>query len=423
MHINHELKMPYKNPQSNLASDKILAFCLGLIPDTEIPALINALSSTDLLAVNNYGQTLFLETISLSKYHSNARCAWILTLLADRATRVSHDTINVLDHLLFTPDSKLKSPLYYLLNIDSTRMISHPVEYQRYYVGRVCFDLLFSQPIARIAQMVPPSKHMVHAAFMCKNEQMRNNFLELVIYKPLEFKLLDPGVLFHSLIDSNEKGFRLIDKLIINASTTNFVAFLAMLRRLFTEMLPNPTLHVTILTSHDLAYRGFSPLHELIRATEILKIQAYVNELIAVSPKDFKSALMKRNSRGFTALQQAVNNGMNTTGASYEIAKFMLDLVAAPLFSLNEQHMIFCNHQHRLACQNTKSNSVEINRYIALKQQQLLLPSSDATSSNAAAPSSTFRYATAQRGTVLWEPAPDAPPAAPSSYLHRGPST
>ena len=260
-----EYNMTYTTPKSRMVSETIERYCAGQTTSAVLEAQINQLSQTDLMDVNRTGQTLFLKAIELSQLYHSAYCSFVMRTLATQATQVGGHSANLLYYLMYTGSSL--SPLQSLLHIDSTDAVT----FRGDGVGKAYFDILSTMPIppSRVAQLLPLNRKTLYAAFMCKHEFNRNAFLDWAIYRPAALTLLSKETLVDVFLEPDNKGYRLLDQLILNAKPNHLKAFIETLRTLFTVVYHDPVSHATILNSHPLENQGFSPLHEVLRTNNL----------------------------------------------------------------------------------------------------------------------------------------------------------
>ena len=364
--------MTFLNPAASATHEAILDFCKSTI-DIDLQRCIQQLTREDLCAVNEHGETLFFIAALINEPSLGHRSSHVMQLLAHQAMALD-ETMELLLFLLFTGNAHDMQ----LIEIILSRNTSDYFPRQTEDVGNTFFTLLNHalQKNPNTPQPTPFFKmtgDMLRHAFLCKQSTMRDQFLALC-HRALLNGSLSVQNLRELYFQANVNGFRLFDILILNASPENLVAFYQELRFLRQHSCITSDQHENILSSHAMGLSGYSPLHEVIATHCADKILDHINEItLILKPEKLNEALTKTNKHGYTAIQQAINNGKEV--ASFEVSKRFINLITPDtnVFTLDECIKITSGRsKYRLRCMDEKENAALIQEEIKKKQKEIL---------------------------------------------------
>lgn len=210
-----------------------------------------------------------------------------------------------------------------------------------------------------------------------------NDALEIGLRHPITHN--QAWLLFYEMDPCHK---RLYDNIIHFGSAKSLSYFFTLFHIFSEKALLTEEMQIQILT--ECAVVGFTPLHEAVMTNDFEKIKQCCAQLEKYGPVVMRHALLKPNTRGFTVMQQAINNGNNKYQsdhtASPEIAgHFLEQFLCSPYFTLNEIAFLLTT----LKCDSSKLHANTINRKIAGLQRDIV------------------RALPNQQGTPVYEPVPE----------------
>lgn len=352
-------------------------YCAGKISDTRLKKHIKLLGANDLLLKNENGLNFLLSTVEFNSPYSKERFARVIEWLFTQARELQSPPWSPVASLFYAQIISLRPWQMFLnldfglerngLNVDVVSVFSDNV------YCLINEERHNSMTLDEAITLLDLNVHTLYSAFLCRDIQNTRAYLRCVyeaITKVPELREYYLSLFFVQ----NDHGYRLFDQLLQIAPVENMHFFLEELKNLRKIGLSENE-HLDLLINHPRAAQGFSPLHELILNNNFKKIKLYFDELKnQFSSNVLANELLKKNSHGYMAIQQGVNNGIETPCASIEIAELFLETLKSDMFSLTTRDLILFGdmHQKRLKCSPCKENASEINKRIGIIREQLL---------------------------------------------------